>query len=52
MPRQALHASRLRFHHPRLREIIEAEAPLPAEFEKTLRRAAKVSGGEVRTRQC
>jgi 23S rRNA pseudouridine1911/1915/1917 synthase len=36
LPRQALHASRLRFFHPRLREMIEAEAPLPAEFEKTL----------------
>src|SRR5262249_44442473 len=36
LPRQALHASRLRFHHPRLRKIIEAEAPLPAEFQKTL----------------
>jgi 23S rRNA pseudouridine1911/1915/1917 synthase len=36
MPRQALHASRLRFFHPRLREMIEAEAPLPAEFQKTL----------------
>jgi 23S rRNA pseudouridine1911/1915/1917 synthase len=36
MPRQALHASRLRLYHPRLRQLIEAEAPLPAEFEKTL----------------
>jgi 23S rRNA pseudouridine1911/1915/1917 synthase len=36
MPRQALHASRLRFQHPRLRTFIEAEAPLPAEFQKTL----------------
>jgi 23S rRNA pseudouridine1911/1915/1917 synthase len=36
MPRQALHAGRLRFFHPRLREVIEAEAPLPAEFQKTL----------------
>jgi 23S rRNA pseudouridine1911/1915/1917 synthase len=36
LPRQALHASRLRFHHPRLRKTIEAEAPLPAEFRKTL----------------
>src|SRR5262249_7289325 len=36
MPRQALHASRLRFYHPRLRTLIETEAPLPAEFEKTL----------------
>ena len=36
LSRQALHASRLRFHHPRLREWIEAEAPLPPEFVKTL----------------
>jgi 23S rRNA pseudouridine1911/1915/1917 synthase len=36
MPRQALHAYRLRFHHPRRRDVIEAVAPLPAEFEKTL----------------
>jgi 23S rRNA pseudouridine1911/1915/1917 synthase len=36
MPRQALHASRLRFRHPRLRQVIEVEAPLPPEFEKTL----------------
>ena len=36
MPRQALHAARLRFRHPRLRRIIEAEAPLPPEFQRTL----------------
>jgi 23S rRNA pseudouridine1911/1915/1917 synthase len=36
MPRQALHAARLRFFHPRLREFLEAEAPLPPEFQKTL----------------
>jgi len=36
MPRQALHARRLRLYHPRLRQTIEAEAPLPAEFEITL----------------
>src|SRR5262245_17309273 len=36
MPRQALHASRLRFRHPRLRQVIEVEAPLTPEFEKTL----------------
>jgi len=36
MPRQALHAYRLRFRHPRLRRVIEGEAPLPPEFEKTL----------------
>jgi 23S rRNA pseudouridine1911/1915/1917 synthase len=36
MPRQALHAARLRFLHPRRREVMEVEAPLPAEFQKTL----------------
>jgi 23S rRNA pseudouridine1911/1915/1917 synthase len=36
MPRQALHARRLRFQHPHLRKIIEVVAPLPPEFEKTL----------------
>ena len=36
MNRQALHAGRLRFYHPRLRETISAEAPLPPDFEKTL----------------
>ena len=36
MPRQALHAARLRFHHPRLRKVIEAEAPRPPEFQRTL----------------
>lgn len=36
MPRQALHAHRLRFLHPRRNEPISVVAPLPAEFEKTL----------------
>lgn len=36
MPRQALHAQRLRFSHPRTKRMIEAEAPLPPEFVKTL----------------
>jgi 23S rRNA pseudouridine1911/1915/1917 synthase len=36
MPRQALHAHRLRFRHPRRCQWVEAEAPLPADFEKTL----------------
>jgi 23S rRNA pseudouridine1911/1915/1917 synthase len=36
LSRQALHASRLRFLHPRLGEYISAEAPLPADFQKTL----------------
>jgi 23S rRNA pseudouridine1911/1915/1917 synthase len=36
MPRQALHAHRLRFQHPKTQQWIEAVAPLPAEFERTL----------------
>ena len=36
LSRQALHARRLRFTHPRLKRIIEAEAPLAAEFQQAL----------------
>jgi 23S rRNA pseudouridine1911/1915/1917 synthase len=36
MPRQALHAHRLRIFHPRKKEVISAMAPLPPEFDKTL----------------
>ncbi len=36
LERQALHALRLRFFHPNTREPIAVEAPLPAEFAKTL----------------
>ncbi len=36
MPRQALHAHRLRFQHPRTGEWLEGIAPLPAVFERTL----------------
>src|SRR5438874_7649376 len=36
MSRQALHASRLRFLHPRLRKVIEVAAPIPPDFERTL----------------
>lgn len=36
MPRQALHAFRLRFTHPRTKKPLAAEAPLPPEFVKTL----------------
>jgi 23S rRNA pseudouridine1911/1915/1917 synthase len=36
LERQALHASRLRFQHPHRRQIIEVEAPLPADFARTL----------------
>ena len=34
--RQALHASRLRFLHPRHGKVIEVVAPIPLDFEKTL----------------
>jgi 23S rRNA pseudouridine1911/1915/1917 synthase len=36
LPRQALHAYRLRLRHPRRGNVLEVEAPLPAEFQKTL----------------
>ncbi len=36
LTRQALHAHRLRFTHPRLKRVIEAEAPLPEEFLRAL----------------
>jgi 23S rRNA pseudouridine1911/1915/1917 synthase len=36
MARQALHALRLRFTHPRQQRVIEIEAPLPPDFQKTL----------------
>jgi len=34
--RQALHAHRLRFSHPRTRQLMEVEAPLPEDFRRTL----------------
>lgn len=36
LSRQALHAHRLRFRHPRSGAILDLEAPLPMEFQKTL----------------
>src|SRR5205085_147542 len=36
LTRQALHAHRLRFRHPRRGNVLEVEAPLPAEFQRTL----------------
>ena len=36
LPRQALHAQRLRFMHPRTKVVIAVEAPLPPEFVRTL----------------
>jgi 23S rRNA pseudouridine1911/1915/1917 synthase len=36
MPRQALHAWRLRLIHPKTKEVIAVQAPLPPEFDKTL----------------
>jgi 23S rRNA pseudouridine1911/1915/1917 synthase len=36
MPRQALHAQRLRIVHPIRKEVVAVEAPLPPEFRRTL----------------
>ncbi len=36
LARQALHAHRLRFQHPRTLQIVEARAPLPPDYERTL----------------
>jgi 23S rRNA pseudouridine1911/1915/1917 synthase len=36
LTRQALHAHRLRFRHPRKGNILEVTAPLPAEIQRTL----------------
>jgi 23S rRNA pseudouridine1911/1915/1917 synthase len=36
LPRQALHAQRLRIFHPIRKEVVAVEAPLPGEFERTL----------------
>jgi 23S rRNA pseudouridine1911/1915/1917 synthase len=36
LPRQALHAQRLRIFHPIRKQVIAVEAPLPAEFQRTL----------------
>ncbi len=36
LARQALHAHRLRFQHPRTRRTVEVTAPPPADFERTL----------------
>lgn len=36
MPRQALHAHRLRFTHPKTRRMLQMEAPLPPDILRTL----------------
>lgn len=36
LTRQALHALRIRFEHPRTGKVVEFTAPLPDEFQKTL----------------
>ncbi len=36
LSRQALHAHRLRFRHPRTNQVLDTIAPLPEEFERTL----------------
>jgi 23S rRNA pseudouridine1911/1915/1917 synthase len=48
--RQALHAQRLRFRHPRCHEIMDVTVPLPEDFEKTLAALRAYRGrGEVQT---
>jgi 23S rRNA pseudouridine1911/1915/1917 synthase len=42
--RQALHAARLRFRHPRRGQWIEVEAPLPADYQRTLEALRKHRG--------
>jgi 23S rRNA pseudouridine1911/1915/1917 synthase len=37
LTRQALHAHRLRLRHPRLHTILDIQAPLPEEFQRTLK---------------
>jgi 23S rRNA pseudouridine1911/1915/1917 synthase len=44
LPRQALHAARLRFTHPKLNKPIAGEAPLPAEFVRTLEALRRYKG--------
>jgi 23S rRNA pseudouridine1911/1915/1917 synthase len=44
LPRQALHARRLRLVHPRTKEAIAVEAPLPPEFARTLEALRKYRG--------
>jgi 23S rRNA pseudouridine1911/1915/1917 synthase len=46
MPRQALHAHRLRITHPKLKRVIAVEAPLPPEFQKTLEALRKYRASE------
>jgi 23S rRNA pseudouridine1911/1915/1917 synthase len=42
--RLALHASELTFNHPRTREAVTLQAPLPREFEVTLKHLRKFAG--------
>jgi 23S rRNA pseudouridine1911/1915/1917 synthase len=44
LPRQALHAQRLRLFHPRTGAVIAVEAPLPPEFVRTLAALRKYRG--------
>ena len=44
LDRQALHARRLRFAHPRSGKMLEIEAPLPADMEAVLVRCESTGG--------
>ena len=45
--RQALHARRLRFEHPRSGQLMEIEAPLPADLETVLGELRKYRAGPI-----
>jgi 23S rRNA pseudouridine1911/1915/1917 synthase len=48
LPRNFLHAARIRFEHPRLSgEFVEVAAPLPGELEAYLRHVATVTGADA-----
>ncbi len=47
LPRQALHAFRLRFVHPVTRELLALEAPLPADLAALVDRISRRTGDET-----
>ena len=44
LPRNFLHAARIRFRHPRTGDVVEVRAPLPPELEEFLSRLIAVEG--------
>ncbi|HEV8062647.1 MAG TPA: RluA family pseudouridine synthase [Gemmataceae bacterium] len=50
LQRQALHARRLRFTHPTKRTLVDVEAPLPEEFNRTLAALREFRAGPAKRR--